>query len=114
MRITMPRGDIMPITFSIKNADGSVTDIDFTEIYFTVKRTFFDKKVVFQKRLSNGSIEKEEQGVYSFTIQPQDTDDLDFRTYVFDIELVLNNEIKQTTVGELAITNEVTDARNEA
>ncbi len=112
MTISMPRGDIRPIQFTVFNSNGEISNIDFDEIYFTVKRSFRDRSALFQKRLSDGTIEKNENG-YRFVIRPEDTDRLDVDRYVFDIELVLDDDIKQTTVGELILTDEVTFASNE-
>lgn len=109
----MPRGDIRPVKFTVTNPNGNQSDIMFDEIYFTVKRSFNDKNFVFQKRLSDGSIFISESEGYEFIIQPNDTDNLSVGRYVFDIELIFGDEIKQTTVGEFILTNEVTFASNE-
>ena len=113
MNITMPRGDLRPVNFTVSGSDGQPVNLEFDEIYFTVKATFLDKDFLFQKRLGDGSITREADGSYSFVILPEDTDHLRFAKYVFDIELVLNGRIKQTTVGELLLTNEVTFSENE-
>ena len=55
----------------------------------------------------------EEPGIYNFRIDPEDTDNLKIGSYAFDIELVYGDAIKQTTVGTLEITPEVTYAVNE-
>ena len=109
----MPRGDLRTVRFSVLNPDGSAADVSFDEIYFTVKNAFSDKQYRFQKRLTAGQIERLDDGSYQFVIEPEDTDGLRVTKYVFDIELVANGEIKQTFVGELALTNEVTFAENE-
>lgn len=69
---------------------------------------------MFQKRLSNEDIVKKEDGYYHFAIMPSDTDGLLYGEYVFDIE-IYNKEpfIKQTILGTLKLTNEVTHAENE-
>ena len=113
LMISMPRGDIRPVRFTVTNYEGGISDIVFDEIYFTVKRSFSDKMYLFQKKLSDGTIEPDESEGYTFVIQPADTDNLSVGRYVFDIELVLGDEIKQTTVGEFILTNEVTFASNE-
>jgi len=112
MKIVMPRGDIRPVQFSIQNPDGTNPEIEFDEIYFTVKQSYTKNDYYFQKRLSDGGIIKNEQGYY-FRIEAEDTDRLKIGKYVFDIEVVLGEEIKQTFVGQLELTNEVTFAINE-
>ena len=118
LTIVMPRGDVRPIQFDVYESDGeTMTDIVFDDIFFTVKKNFTDKDPRFQKRLSDGSITKDEEGHYHTVIYSTDTDVLPFGEYVFDIELKKSNasvpDIKQTTVGRLIITEESTYARNE-
>lgn len=112
--ITMPRGDIRHVSFSIRDVSSQLSSIDFEEIYFTVKQAFSKTESIFQKRLSTGQIEKVEDGVYQFIIQPEDTDHLKVAKYACDIEIVdLSNEIKQTFTGSLTLTDEATHAANE-
>lgn len=113
MNITMPRGDIRPVRFTVYNQDGTESNIAFDEIYFTVKKKYTDNDYIFQKRLTAGTIEAVEDGGYQFVIESEDTDNLRIGNYVFDIELVQGTEIKQTTVGTLVLTNEVTFVTNE-
>lgn len=115
MEITMPRGDIRPVRFIIRSPNGGKNDTvsDFDEIYFTVKQNFRMKPFLFQKRLTTNEIALQEDGSFQFTIQPQDTDHLMFGTYYFDIEVVKEEEIKQTFVGSLILTKEATYSENE-
>lgn len=113
LNITMARGDIEACPFDITDSNGQLLDIDFDEIYFTVKRNFSDRTFLFQKRLGAGTIEKIETGKYTFTIEPNDTDYLSFGKYVFDIELLYENEIKKTFTGILTLTEESTHYVNE-
>ena len=113
MRIKMPRGDIRYIRFTITDNTGEIVKIDFDEIYFTVKRNFKERKALIQKRWSEGDITRDDNGYYYFSIQPEDTDGLDYGKHVFDIEIVLGTAIKQTTIGDFVLTEEVTYASNE-
>ena len=113
MTIRMPRGDIRLERFVVNNRDGTVTDIDFTEIYFTVKKTSRDINFLFQKRLSTGEIVKLGTGDYEIKIESDDTSDLSYGNYKFDIQLVYGNQLKETFVGDLVITDEITFRENE-
>lgn len=113
MRIIMPRGDIHPVRFQVYETETQITDIDFTQIYMSCKKSIKDKDVLFQKSLSQGSIVKIGNGDYQFRIEPEDTNSLQFGEYVFDIELIYKNEIKQTIYGTLRLSEEVTTAENE-
>lgn len=114
MEITMARGDLVKRTFVVKGVDKNPYVDPFDNIYFTVKRLANDKNYKFQKRLSDGGIMSLGDGEYEFTIQPEDTDNLEFPAdYEFDIELVIEGEIKQTFYGVLHLTKEVTHHYNE-
>lgn len=113
MEITMARGDLVSKTFQIFGPDKTPFTDTFDNIYMTVKKFANDKNYKFQKKLSDGSIVSNGNGEYQFTIQPEDTDNLDFTDYDFDIELVINGSLKQTYYGVLHITKEVTHRGNE-
>lgn len=113
MTITMPRGDIRNVRFTVYNTSSQISDIDFDEIYFTVKRRAGDSTVLFQKTLTGDGISKTETGIYEFTIAAADTNNLAIGRYAFDIELCYQDTIKQTTVGTLELTPEVTHAADE-
>lgn len=110
--IVMPKGDLKPISFFIKDKQGNIVDIELEEIYFTVKVSYGSRGFLFQKRLTEGEIEKNENGSYQFEISPEDTDSLRVGKYVFDIEII-GDRLKQTTIGNLILTNEVTTVENE-
>lgn len=117
MEIRMARGDRKSKLFQILQPDGQggtapCTD-PFDEIYFTVKKSYYDDEYNLQKRLSDGGITYLENGIYKVVILPADTDPLGFGEYDFDIEVEKNGEIKQTFVGKLILTKEVTYAGNE-
>lgn len=114
LEITFPRGDMVSKIIAVREkSTGDITDLEFDDIYFTVKRQYLNKEYNIQKRLSDGSITKDDDGYYHLTLLPEDTDKLPFGEYDFDIELVKNGAIKQTTVGILTLTREVTFASNE-
>ena len=113
MRISMPRGDIRLVRFTVNNPDKTLTDIEFTEIYFTVKRNYNETRYLFQKRLSTGGIIKLDQGDYQIKIEPQDTQNMTYGKYKFDIELKCTTELKETFVGDFELTEEVTFPENE-
>ena len=109
----MPRGDIYPVSFTVYASETEVSDIDFTQIYMSCKKKVEDRNVLFQKTLTGGTITKLDTGIYQFRIEPEDTNNLKFGDYVFDIELIYENEIKQTLYGTLRLSEEVTTAENE-
>ncbi len=114
MKISMPRGDIRDVRFTVYDNTGQyISQIDFDEIFVTFKNNTNMENYLFQKKLSDGTVIKEDIGVYQFRIEPKNTDGLRIGTYAFDIELIYASEVKHTTVGTLEITPEVTYAANE-
>lgn len=112
MKIEMPRGDLRKVRFIITDKNGNPVNYDFDEIYFTCKKHFTDNDYIFQKSVGAGTITKKD-GYYRMTINPSDTEYLRFGMYVFDVEVIYQDSIKQTSVGKLILTNEATHVRNE-
>lgn len=108
--ITMPRGDIRKVKFRVKS--GELIRTDMTEIYISFKASTKTEEYLVQKKLSDGTIRLGEDQYYHFQINPEDTDGLRYGTYPFDFELI-GPGFKQTTVGRLVLTDEVTFAVNE-
>ena len=122
MRISMPRGDLRLVRFLVNDRNGTATDVDFTEIYFTVKRSAKDRLYEFQKRLTKGGIIKLGLGDYQLRIEPKDTNKMlvnstRFPNYVFDINVKYESNghiyVNETKTGEFVLTDEVTYAENE-
>ncbi len=122
MMIRMPRGDLRLVRFLVNDRNGTATDVDFSEIYFTVKRSPKDRLFEFQKRLSTGGITKLGLGDYQLRIEPKDTNKMvvnstRFPNYVFDIQVEYESNdhmfIKESFPGSLVLTDEITYAENE-
>lgn len=111
--IRMPRGDIRLVRFLINDPNGTATDIDFTEIYFTVKKTSKDRLYQFQKRLSTGGIIKLDLGDYQVKIEPEDTAKMLYGNFKFDVQLLYEDQLKETFVGDFILTDEITFNENE-
>lgn len=111
--IIMPRGDIRPVRFFIRNRNTKDIISNFDEIYFTVKRSFDTKDYLFQKRYSENEIELQEDGSYQLVIDAKDTEGRRYGTYVFDIEILRGSDVKQTYTGKLVLTDEATHYNNE-
>ena len=113
MEIRMARGDLESRQFLLKNPSGETFTTEPDEIYLTVKKTADDRDFIFQKRLSTGGIAKVVTGKYQFTIMPEDTNNMNYGDYAFDIEIVKNGLIKKTFCGRFILDKEVTHYYNE-
>lgn len=104
------RGDTAKFKFRRHNADGNVIATPADEIYFTVKTNGYSDNVLLQKTLADMTFD--ENYYYHFTILPEDTDNLDYGTYQYDVEIIQDGN-KTTTRGEFIIDEEITFASDE-
>lgn len=105
--ITMPRGDLRGVNFNVYDASGAEVEKEFTQVTFTVKTSPNSRKIIVQKKLTDGTI-KRNGNTYSLAIQPEDTDYLEYGTYYYDVELIRGDVLRQTFVGKLVLTEEIT------
>lgn len=105
---SMVRGDTQSFELEITENNESVT-VD--SIYFTVKNDTHTDEILFQKKLNDGITLTND--VYNITIDPSDTDSLDYGRYAYDIEIIKNSIKKTIAVGVLDIKEEVTFVINE-
>lgn len=76
--IALIRGDSGAFAISITDADGSpVALTDGDVLTFTLRRTPRSPTIVLQKTITDGTL----------TINPSDTQDMPFGSYVYDVEL---------------------------
>lgn len=81
--VYMTRGDSESFTVSCQKANGA--KVDFVEgdtLYFTVKYSVNNEKKEFQKVITDFV-----DGGAIIEIKPEDTKDMSFRKYVYDIQL---------------------------
>lgn len=111
--ITIIRGDSKTFKFKRKNTSNEVITAKPDKMYITFKRNSVSKDVLFQKTLDDGIEYDSTTYYYSFTINPEDTDNLSYGVYDYDIEIITNNKKKTILVDKLKITKEVTFTENE-
>lgn len=112
-----PRGDsFLMKKFRVNDVSGNVIKLLETDkLYFTVKTDANSSEVLFQKRLDEG-IELQDDGYYHITIEPEDTNTLDYGSYVYDIQIKRTepkNYVKTIINGTITLTEEVTWEVNE-
>lgn len=112
MRFT--RGDTQGFKFQRKNINDEIITSIPTNVYFTVKDNVNNDNFIIQKTLDNGSITfSKDDNYYHFIIEPNDTNNLNYGCYVYDIEIIQNDYVKTVKKGYLELTNEVTFQSNE-
>lgn len=105
------RGDTAQFKFQRLDSNNEPILIEADAIYFTVKKNYFTEDYVIQKKLSDMTFD--EQGYYHFKIEPEDTNDLLYKDYVYDIEVIVGDYKQTISKGVLTITEEVTYNSNE-
>lgn len=110
MQITRGDYDVIPFIRMDEN-DNVIKDIP-EKVYFTVKKDANDKDALLQKTLGDG-ITIDENFNYNIEFTPDDTNNLSFGLYVYDI--CIKNGDKPSTIhkGYFEVTYEVTHKNNE-
>ena len=106
MRISIPRGDIKLVQFIIYAPDRTISDIDFDEISFNVKKTPLDQTYLIQKKLTDDEIEQIGTGSYQLKILPEDTENLSYGKYKFSVK-VEAEDIKSSYIGDFIVTENI-------
>ena len=86
--ITLTRGDSAILDVTIKDGDGNTYDYSDDEVKFGVKRSAFDTECVLEKTVEDGKI----------TLEPEDTAELEFGDYLYDIQLTHVDESENTSI----------------
>ena len=112
MDLEFTRGDTQYIKFQLKDGNGEPLKLTNSEnLYFTVKENQNSKKILIQKKFPTDI--KYLDGYYIFEITSEDTSDLAYNTYQYDIELKSGNYVKTLGLGTITLTDEITFRRDE-
>lgn len=113
MDLEFTRGDSksFKITLLDKNGENIILK-DEDKLYITVKKNSRDKNIIFQKTLRNGIVNNND-GTYTVNILPNDTSNLDYGNYGYDIELKTGNFVKTLGVFSITLTEEYTHVGDE-
>lgn len=104
--IKATRGDTIALAFQRKDQNGEVIMDAPTAMYFTMKETYNTMPYVVQKTLAD--MEMDAEGVWHLVIEPEDTQNLAYGTYAFDIEVTTTEYIATIAKGEICLTEEST------
>ena len=107
-----PRGDTCPVSFDITDANGDELDLSSSEIYFTVKKSYRTSNYIIQKKKSSSEITIDgTKG--NLVLTHNDTAELNYGTYVYDIQIKSGDYVKTLALGTISLTNESTWKANE-
>ncbi len=111
--ISIIRGDTEGLFFTLTDPNGEIPDMDSTEeIYFTVKKSYKSSTAIFQKKWSDGDI-LYINGQGQIILEHDDTAQLPYGTYVWDIQFKSGDYVCTVAMGELELTDESTHKNNE-
>lgn len=106
--IELTRGDTQGFKFQRQTVNNEVINIKADEVTFTVKSNYYTTKVLLQKKLSKDEITFDDDSFYHFKINHDDTKNMPYGEYAFDIEVRYNEDVKTLLKGEFIIKEEVT------
>lgn len=116
MNIKITRGDTGKFSFVRKDKNGNVILSQPQAIYFSVKTNGYAKQPLIQKTLEDMEFDSE-TGKYIFYINPEDTNELSYGKYEYDIEVKDTIDsisyTKTISLGCFEINKEITFVSNE-
>lgn len=115
-RIEIIQGDVSLIyKFQRKNSNGEVIPSLPQKMWITFKESNNSNGFLFQKTLENGITYSNDDNYYRFQIESNDTCNLDYGCYGFDISILNENGDKKTLLndGELMVLKHFTRKNNE-
>lgn len=106
--IYFTRGDTFPFKTLLRTAGGEpVKNEDIQTLFVTCKKEATEEsEIIFQKTLENVKIDKD--GYCHIVFEPEDTENLLYETYYFDIEITLNSGYRKTRLYKFTLTEETT------
>jgi hypothetical protein len=113
--IEFPRGDTFAYGFHLVDKNKQPVNIvdGETEIYFTVKKNQNTSDVIFQKKFSRDEIKFDGDGLYHTIIDADDTNQLKYGTYGYDVTIKSGEFVSTQIIGTITLTSEYTHKVNE-
>lgn len=102
------RGDTMPFKTPINLKDGtSIRTEDIGTLFITAReKPLITAPIIFQKTLEDVTIDQE--GYLHVIIEPEDTQELPYGEYFFDIQITSKTNYRKTRLFKFKLTGETT------
>lgn len=110
-----PRGNTCPVKFGLVDSEENPFELaEGDQIWFTIKKFDTLTEFLVQKKLSEGDFTIEENEL-TFVLNQEDTAELDFGDYTYDIKFKNEEEnyVKTLITGVITLTTETTWIANE-
>lgn len=105
------RGDTTPMKKVKLMLDSKLIDESNFNLYLTVKKTR-DSDAVIQKSIGNG-ITLEDDDYYHMALENEDTCNLEYGDYVYDIQFKSGEYRKTLITGTITLNDEITTNKEE-
>lgn len=102
LNIQIVRGDSFSFTFEIEDLS-----VELTSAHFTVKENENDETPIFQKALGSG-IFKITDSKYLVKVAPNDTKNIDCKSYYYDLETTIGESVYTIIKGYFKIVEDIT------
>lgn len=93
--ITMTRGDTLSLTIGVKQGEEDYQVQEGDVIRFAMKRSYSDAEPLIVKQIGTDDL--------ALQLDPEDTKDLPFGSYVYDIEITMEDGTVDTFIAEAKI-----------
>lgn len=101
------RGDTYSFKTLLKFKDNTaITKSDLESLFITCKKNVYTEDIIFQKGLDDVEIDSE--GYCHIVFEPKDTEQLEYGTYVFDLEITTKSGYRKTKLFQFEISGETT------
>jgi hypothetical protein len=101
------RGDTQIFRFQVQDANGNPIELKADDnLYFTVKQNANSEDILIQKRYPDSITYSD--GYFNFILNSEDTSELAYGTYNYDIELKSGDYVKTLGLGTITLTEEIT------
>lgn len=101
------RGDTKKYKFQRIDKDKNVIETKSQKVWFTVKDNVNTDEILIEKTLDNG-ITFDDEFYYHILIEHEDTEDLEYKSYVCDIQVENDGVVTTIYYDYLTLTSEVT------
>lgn len=105
MKINFTKGDTYEVKLVLKNYTGTID-----KMWLTVKDSYENR--VIQKTLGDG-ITKQGDGSYIVRFEPEDTNNLNYDVFEYDIQVQIGSIKKTIIVDYMLLKQEITEAGDE-
>lgn len=104
--IQMVKGNTLSFGLQLLEADETLSNVELTSAYLTVKQNYTDSEFLLQKSIGDG-ITKTGTGEYAIRIAPDDTLDVEIGRYFYSFDIGIGDDVFTILKGVFEIEEDV-------